>query len=426
MAKKKKPGKHPSPAQPAPKLPLQLVLEHRAVDSLTPDFVRWFADIGDPSDALQCLHLVKGFLSASHAVKGTGSATRVVPENLEDIIEAFAGLLDAEDAASASAEIYDYLHLYVDFLMESGHWSGTEEDYFLVHSMLSEESAGLGGHPGIDIPELGEEEKDRLFAEIALVQHASRLLSWIGRGRDVTSTGMLRLKDIEEAAAAVGVKAVGKKNAKRPYEPWEAEEPQPRSVLEVGTMQDVPLLKDIWLALADSAMVSIGLTRAVPANAVAWNHIEAPARNDAREGFVTEFLVRVLEEEASFWSFDAPELNYLLAMVVLRGTTLEPLPVSELREMSAEDPGGNIFLTIAAKRALSQAEAFVELGLFERGSHYAVPPVLRQSAAQAAAIVLQGSEAFGPDDLEQTPEDNVIPFPPPARIVELPGHPDGN
>ncbi len=91
--KTKKPktrGGHLKAVPSAPRMPLQLVLNHRVVDSFTPDFVRWYERFSDAEDALQCLHIVKLFISASHAISEESSATWFDPDSLDDAALALA------------------------------------------------------------------------------------------------------------------------------------------------------------------------------------------------------------------------------------------------------------------------------------------------------------------------------------------------
>ncbi|GAA3319227.1 hypothetical protein [Arthrobacter ramosus] len=300
--KTKKPkarGGHLKAVPSAPKMPLQLVLNHRVVDSFTPDFVRWYERFSDAEDALQCLQIVKLFITANHAISEESSATSFDPDSLDDAALALAVMLDESDSDEALVEIFDYLHLYVEFLFETGLWSGTEEDYFVVHMLLSEEAAGEMDLPG-DIPELSDEEQDRAFQELPVLQLTRRLLEWLGAGKDVTSTGVLRLKDIEGAAGAVGVKARGKRTGKRPLSEGQGDGDGDPESFEVGSMHEVPVLREIWAALVDIDVLSIGSTRAAPgAGAESWHSPDLDSRLQTRREFLTVFLASAVMDSGS-------------------------------------------------------------------------------------------------------------------------------
>ncbi|WP_284980896.1 hypothetical protein [Arthrobacter sp. efr-133-TYG-118] len=396
--KTKKPkarGGHLKAVPSAPKMPLQLVLNHRVVDSFTPDFVHWYERFSDAEDALQCLAIVKLFITASHAISEESSATSFDPDSLDDAALALAGMLDESDSGEALVEIFDYLHLYAEFLFETGRWSGTEEDYFVVHMLLSEEAAGEMDLPG-DIPELSDEEQDRAFQELPVLQLTGRLLEWLGAGKDVTSTGVLRLKDIEGAAGAVGVKARGKKTGKGPLSEGEgAAEADPES-FEVGSMHEVPVLREIWAALVDIDGLSIGSTRAAPGAAVeSWNSLDLDSRLQIRREFLTVFLASAVMDSGSMWE-EGPRDNATLARVLLTGATGEPVSVDELKSAEANESADEVLRAFEAMRARRELTTLADLGLVEADTHYTVPPAVIQCVIPALALVLAMEDDFEP------------------------------
>ena len=396
--KTKKPkarGGHLKAVPSAPKMPLQLVLNHRVVDSFTPDFVRWYERFSDAEDALQCLHIVKLFITASHAISEESSATSFDPDSLDDAALALAGMLDESDSDEALVEIFDYLHLYAEFLFETGRWSGTEEDYFVVHMLLSEEAAGELDLPG-DIPELSEEEQDRAFQELPVLQLTGRLLEWIGAGKDVTSTGVLRLKDIEGAAGAVGVKAKGKRTGKRPLLEGQAEGQGDPESFEVGSMHEVPVLREIWAALVDIDVLSIGSTRAVPgARAESWHSEDLDSRIQIRREFLTVFLASTVMDSGSMWE-EGPRDNATLARVLLKGTTAEPVSVEEIKSAAEIDSTDEVLLAFEAMRARRELTRLADLGLVIVDTHYTVSPVVVQCVIPALALVLAMEDNLEP------------------------------
>jgi hypothetical protein len=396
--KTKKPkarGGHLKAVPSAPKMPLQLVLNHRVVDSFTPDFVHWYERFSDAEDALQCLAIVKLFITASHAISEESSATSFDPDSLDDAALALAGMLDESDSDEALVEIFDYLHLYAEFLFETGRWSGTEEDYFVVHMLLSEEAAGELDLPG-EIPELSDEEQDRAFQELPVLQLTGRLLEWIGAGTDVTSTGVLRLKDIEGAAGAVGVKARGKRTGKRPLLEGQVEgEGDPES-FEVGSMHEVPVLSDIWAAMVGTRILSIGSTRAVPgAGAESWHSHDLDSRLQIRREFLAVLLASAVMESGSMWE-DGPRENETLARVLLKGTIEEPVSVDEIKRVAENDSADEVLLAFEAMRARRELIRLADLGLVNVDTHYTVSPVVIQCVIPALALVLAMEDNFEP------------------------------
>ncbi|MFK4298337.1 hypothetical protein ABH924_003505 [Arthrobacter sp. GAS37] len=387
--KTKKPkarGGHLKAVPSAPRLPLQLVLNHRSVDSLTPDFVHWFEKFGDAPDALQCLEVVKLFMTTSHAVSNQSSATRIDPDTVEDAAIGLVGVLDEADTDEALDEVYDYLHLYVDFLSETGRWSGSQEEYSVVHAFLTE---GAPDFPPLNLPELTAEEQDQAFRELPVLELANRLLEWLEEGKDVTSTRALRLKDVEGAAAAVGVNAKGKRGGKRTLAPEVEEDGRAQSqseTFEVRSMHDVPVLREIWAALVDSRILSVGATRAVPgAGADSWHSQDPESRLRIRREFLVVFLASAVMNSGSIFQ---EGFDQLLATVLIKGTTGEPMGVEELSKSAEPGAGDDIFLAFSARRTRIQLAKLAELGLIQVDTHYTVSPVVIQCVPPALALVL--------------------------------------
>ena len=213
---KSKNQRHPKAVPQAPKMPLQLVLNHRAVDSMAVEFIRWHgAESPDPADAFECLELVKLFLTAQHAISDSSSATEIPGESVEPAVGSVIAALDPEQAEDALDDFYFALHSFAHFLKETGRWTGTAEAYEDLHVVLgSGIEAAAPSLPDILVPQLSDEEQDAAFKTMPLIQRASSLLEWLGTGREVAATGALRLKDIEPAAAAVEVQARGRRGAR--------------------------------------------------------------------------------------------------------------------------------------------------------------------------------------------------------------------
>ncbi|WP_426998168.1 hypothetical protein [Pseudarthrobacter sp. N5] len=404
---KNKGSRHLSAVPSAPRMPLQLVLNHRVVDSLTGDFVRWYeGSFGDASDALDCLEVVKLFITTTHALTDRSSATTLELAGLEDAAETIAGTLIENDGEDALDDLYDTLHVYVDYLKESGHWSGTDAEYVDIHAFLTDESiSDFQRIPDFQVPELSDQEQDQAFAGLPLMQKATSLLEWIGAGKEVTSTGVLRLKDVATAAAAVGIHAVGKRAAKGPmgvaFRDAGEEGGHQESPLEVGTMHDVPVLSDVWAALVRSGIITIGSTRATPGpEAGLWSRQDVADRLGIRREFTTAFLADAVTDTDSGWSGQLPELDGVLAVILAKGATAEPMEVEELTELATNGDTGDIFLAFSALRARSKLAALADFGLVRVDSHYTVAPVVVQSLAPAIAEVLLSEEGYDPEEFE--------------------------
>ena len=117
MAKKsgKSKGKgHLRSVPSAPKMPLQLVLNHRVVDSLTMEFVQWVeTDGADASDAVEILELVKLLLTTQHATQGSSSATAFDLDGVDAAAETILAALEEDEIADAVEDIFRALAVEV-------------------------------------------------------------------------------------------------------------------------------------------------------------------------------------------------------------------------------------------------------------------------------------------------------------------------
>ncbi|MCO4254866.1 hypothetical protein [Pseudarthrobacter cellobiosi] len=423
--------RHLKAVPPAPKMPLQLVLNHRAIDSMAVEFIQWnAAEAPDPADAFECLELVKLFLTAQHAINGSSSATAIDSDGVEQAAGAIAASLDPDDMDEAFDDIYFALHSYIHFLKGSGRWSGTDAAYEELHSALGNGiAAAVPQLPVIQVPDLSDDHQEAAFNAMPLIQHATSLLDWIGTGKEVTSTGALRLKDIEPAAAAVGVHARGKRAASRtlPLFDLETAESRPKTLLEVGTMHDVPVLREIWSALVGANLIRLGSTKAVPGpEMAAWNSARIEERLDIRRMLSVVLLVGVLTEEGQGWDQEA--VAAILLGVLTYGTTDEPMPVADLEKLASPDLEGallqetgledseldeagledseleELYASYAALQAQQKLSLLAELGLVEAATDYRVPPVAIQCLDMAMGFFKLADE---PSDATESPS-NVI------------------
>ncbi|ALV40923.1 hypothetical protein AU252_06935 [Pseudarthrobacter sulfonivorans] len=423
---KDKDRRHLKAVPSAPKMPLQLVLNHRAIDSMAVEFLQWnAAEAPDPADAFECLELVKLFLTAQHAINGSSSATAIDSDGVVQAAGAIAASLDPDDMDEALDDIFFALHSYIHFLKATGRWSGSDAAYEELHAALGNGiAAAVPQLPVIQVPDLSDDHQEAAFNAMPLIQHATSLLDWIGTGKEITSTGALRLKDIEPAAAAVGVHARGKRAASRtlPLFDLETAESRPKTLLEVGTMHDVPVLREIWSALVGANLIRLGSTKAVPGPEVAaWNSTNTEERLDIRRMLSVVLLVGVLTDEDQGWDQEA--VAGTLLAVLTYGTTDEPMPVAELERMASPDLEGallqdvdledteleetdleEIYASFAALQAQRKLSLLAELGLVEATTDYRVPPVAIQCLELAMGFLKLADE---PSDATESPS-NVI------------------
>ena len=118
------------------------------------------------------------------------------------------------------------------------------------------------GQVYLDVPEIPEEEAVEAFSNLPLIQRATALLQWVGKGKPVTATGALRLRDIAAAAACVGVAVKG--GTKQEDSPLSATAGSADEVPTVRSMYEVPQLALLWSALEATELIELKPTRLCP------------------------------------------------------------------------------------------------------------------------------------------------------------------
>lgn len=263
------PGSHASAPQ-----SLSAVRAGRTVDGLTPAFVRWFEDVspGSAVAALECLEPIKAVLGRYMDTTAAADVTSLEPSGLsvavsDEILAAVdaagAGTADAEAGAVDSTHyVVHSVGAFVEFLVETGRWNGSAAQLAAVMDVLDTTTEDDGGRGVIDVPDIPVEEALAAFTGLPLIRRAAALLEWIGEGKPVTATGALRVRDIEDAAACVGVAVQGgpKRSGTRLPGPGGSEGPVPT----VRSMYEVPLLARLWNALEAAELIEITSTKVVP------------------------------------------------------------------------------------------------------------------------------------------------------------------
>ena len=249
----------------------------RALDALTPAFVQWFDD-GSPgaaSIALGCLKRVENvlgrYMDSTAAAEVTEFEQVPLAIAIAEEVAATAGVsvdasADASTIGMADVEntvfVVTAVHAYVGFLSDTGRWSGSAEQLAGVMDFF-DDIAEDDDEPGlIDVPYVSEQEALEALSGLPLIRRATALLQWIGDGRPVTATGALRLRDIEAAAACVGVAVRGGPKQTRSTPQGTAGPAD--DVPTVRSMYEVPLLSQIWNALEAAELIEIKSTKVVP------------------------------------------------------------------------------------------------------------------------------------------------------------------
>lgn len=278
----------------------------RAVDAVTPAFVQWCQDShGMPAEtAMAYLKPVTALVATYFDLAPSSVATAFEPGPFAKALDVVYAAYDNVSSGSDNAVmfVFEAIHLYVEFLELPGMWTGADADYDAVHSLFHVSEGDATAQ--LEQPQLTADDELASYEGTELVRYLENFLRWLGNGREVTSTGMLRLKEIEGAAAAVGLRARGGKPL--PFQFWEKpshDMNQPDAeVYTVRSMNDLDDLMKFWVSLVASRLIHVGSTKVRPTD-FAKELLEEghPGRLGILRDFVNKFLlISVLGE--SHWS----------------------------------------------------------------------------------------------------------------------------
>ncbi|WP_315913994.1 plasmid pRiA4b ORF-3 family protein [Arthrobacter sp. lap29] len=307
----------------------------RAVDAVVPAFVQWCQDShGMPADAaMEYLNPVKDVAAAYFELVPSSVATAFDAEPFGTVLGKVYAAYDNASTGSDNAVmfVFEAVHLYVEFLERAGMWTGTEAEYDAVHSLfhVSEENAGAQ----LEVPQLTANDELAFYEGTELVHYLENFLHWLGKGREVTSTGLLRLKEIEGAASAIGLRARGGRPLRD--QRWEKPSRDPNQpdaeVYAVLSMNGLDELMKFWVTLEACHLVQVGPTRVRP-TAFAEELLETghPGRLGILRSFVSKFLEISVHGE-SHWSMLFQDVALVQSILLLDichpgGFTMDYIP----------------------------------------------------------------------------------------------------
>lgn len=229
--------------------------------------------------------------------------------------------------------LVDVLEHYLDFLGETSSWRASDDEYNASYAVLAHaintltvvgEFVSLLLHAVGAVEAVAPDRQLLALNALPIVAGVDGLLEWLGTSKPVTSTGSVRLADIQRIAALIGLNAVGERGAANSelahslYEvatastPGEASpntEPQP-----AGTMWDISALGTWWVTLSQAGIISVGATTVRPgAEAGEWRSADAAAQLSIRSEFVERYVQEWLEREATN---ESPESAHTLTRVI--------------------------------------------------------------------------------------------------------------
>ncbi|MDJ0312708.1 plasmid pRiA4b ORF-3 family protein [Arthrobacter sp. H35-D1] len=395
----------------------------RAVDAITPAFVDWCRQTENvpAEDALVLLGPVKVLVAAYFHASPSSEPTRFQPIPFGLAME--AALSEHDDEEDWRDFAFDAIHVYIEFLGKTDAWTGTDEDFNAVDELFH-----MGAErvlPDVVAPNLTPEEVLASLEGTELSRRLDAFLRWLGDGRTVTSTGALRLKEVEGAAAAVGVAAKGAMpNAKQEQAPlFGGDGASAESVPTVKSMTEVPLLTKIWIALEASGLIDIGSTKVWP-TVLARQFLEPgrPCRREVLGGFIIRFLAIAVMGEVEWAPWVRPAAM-AQSSILYAACAQAPVPVAALADPAKLQALG--LDEFGARTVQKRMDELAELGLVTLDGVIAVPPAL----VPAVMAVLQGAfpEEDGSVDDPWAPQPQPQPKKParkrknsaPAPILQL-------
>ncbi|MBT2594826.1 hypothetical protein [Arthrobacter sp. ISL-72] len=384
----------------------------RAVDSLTPPFVQWFDD-GSPgaaAAALGCLEQVKAVMGRYMQSTAAADVARLDPVILAEALAAEITSVtgaDADEADDAGRAVYVVaaVHAFVDFLAETGRWAGSAEQLAEVIDLLHALAGGGDGVAGyVDVPDIPDEDALRVFSQLPLIKRATALLEWIGDGKPVTATGALRLRDIEPAAACVGVSVKGA--SKQPGAAVAVDATSRDAVPTVRSMYEVPLLAQLWEALGRTELIETGPTKALPSAATEVFLAGGTSERLQELVFFTDQFL-----DAAVLGYD-PEQQWeraiagMQASILLAAATANP--ARKERVLAAPDyaPAEEKMMAgVLTRAAVRGLEELADLGLLIVDTHFRIPPELIRCIANVFddALVLEDLGLLDHSGLDNVP-----------------------
>ncbi|WP_201298529.1 hypothetical protein, partial [Arthrobacter sp. 9AX] len=380
--KNRRANKGSGKGRPAP-VSLSSFRASRALDAAAPAYIQWFDDgrPGAGAAALQYLKFMEPVMGRYLESSAAPDLTNLDPAALanavaEEVAEQLAGPAEAPDEADTDEIAYtvDAVRSYVEFLSETGRWTGTAEQLAEVLDAFDDLAGAATVQEPLEVPDIPEDQALVVFSALPLIQKTTALLRWIGDGKPVTGTGAVRLSDIAEAAACVGVQAKGSTRKAEPA----------GDVTTVRSMHEVPLLSRIWAALAAAELIHIKPTKVVPSEE-ARNFLSGDPSPQLEE-FRT-FTAMYLDQAVLRLDPDQPWERTIAAVqvsVLLSAATPEAPVVERILAAPEHAPEAEKNMAqLLTKVAMGRFEELAELGLLTIDTHFRVPPALIQCVADA-------------------------------------------
>lgn len=290
--------------------------------------------------------------------------------------------------AECAAEDFDFLlHAlmgYTLYLDASDRWSGSDEAFDAVQSTLLEfvdEAADAVFDERIfEVPALDSGQTLTALLELPMAKRMLAFMDWFGTARNVTSKGLLTRKDIEGAAATLGVAAIGV--ASGPSQPGESLD----GPLRVLSAQEVNRLDLYWEALAELGVIAIGASKAELRNPL--KDLEGAELGQMQTLLLRDMAqciyARFCDPQVDIDELDDEDFNdadaspAILSVILIDAGIQDGHPVENLEQLLENTSGDEQIDLLFARLGL---EALGREGLVEIENHYRIPPALKKVVA---------------------------------------------
>lgn len=395
MSKKKKPSttaksKAGHPARSAASAKIVSIDEFRARtagDDLSPRFMKWLRVNAPLLANDKTLPTLQTYLELYSQEVGDQDFTIQRWSSMKSAILRFAAEIEDRDFEYTLQIVMGYLL----FLGDSGLWSGTDEQFDqaqeLVLELLDVQSDEDFDEGIFEVPALTFDQKRDALLALPLAKHLQAFLAWFGSARDITSTGILTRKDIEGAAAALGMSAIGVNSAPSLVAP-EAGEP-----VRVTSAKDLPRLHMFWDALIQVGIISLSAKRASVNDLFEhdpqidtdqrWMHLTKDMALAIYEGLIDVEFEDEDDDDLSEEEFeDHDVVGMWMSTLLLEAGMDEGYPADSLENALSTLEGSDQKDLLVARELL---HTLAQEGLIETGSHYRIPPVLKKIIAHVIA-----------------------------------------
>lgn len=398
------------------------------LDALAGGFMTWIKpQIGlEPQLGKTLFKEVHALIDHHARLTGDPSVTEFTAENVYLTLEEIERTGSAASHQFAVSVVADtYLH----FLEEGSLWSGSAEGFEQVHRIFDEDAPPTGI---IELQDVDDEQAMAYFDSMKLVHYARDLLVWLGAGREVTETGVLKVKDLVEGAAQVGIAVRTKKTSTELTLPGLEAVPDEAGIPVVRSMHEVQRLKLIWESLRESGLLMLTNAKVAPTSdtELFLSPLVTPETRDLIQEFIGVFLIRC----GDFIKDSQGALGNQI-----RGKLMKTLDQALYPEKPATfvqtDPATDMLAT-AVHSCLRE---LAKLGVVQIDSHYRVDLALTGSIDMFSMEVSYDSLASSPeaskllDDLSAAPRmetrgqelSNLSGFPEPYELPRFPSALEG-